>query len=372
MAPSTNDKRQLSFQVKEDSGDCSPCVLNFHGGLPSLNFLEDKDTSFQSLNNRAKKIYVICRYNETTGKVQVVPIDEILQVNQSINDYEEKFDTVDRSTMSYLDKEKSLANSFGSRITKKTIHKTESENLGSLDSSKTKQMADNVKNELVSQGASMEDQTTDLPQYNLEATEAKDIYAIEILLPFDVYSELDVSDSMAFCKDKSTIPETLPSYVKQKIEKISGIEDNEDKEHACKILLIIYYMSLMAKARKGKDIFTVLSENGVPRETKHYLLNNFCTKVSKTKNTMSSFQTNKLYNFVAILSLHLDGFYSRSESINELAKALGIEPHILTKHYQRVGCTTIRDPQRKSFIDFRLKAPLKITEEVRQFKKKKF
>ncbi|EFA80880.1 putative RNA polymerase I subunit [Heterostelium album PN500] len=409
-------KRSLSFKVVDDLGDCAPCVLNFRSGAPPVHYLNDKSTHFKSLTNENKKQrvlisntdsieyetefstsnnkqqknqkyvkndisisnktnhkttivrLVIGKYNEKTGKIDLIPIPDVCQVNQSIIGYVKR-EEENTDELSFLDKSKLLSTSFGSKLSKKIIHKIESEDLGTLDSEKTKQMADTAKNKNLTDV--VEEKNQDLPVFNLEAVDAKEIYPIEEIMPQEVYFAINPETFIGYAKNDNA-PEDLPNYIKKRLtnllytkkrndqdELVNNDKDQDDIEHESKILTYLYYLQLLAVNKRSLTLEDGLKQYKVPHDVIKHMLYLFSQQQSKFKHKIGDVEYARLMNYVVIISLHLENFSVKSEMVKLIAEAFKIPDYKLEKHYSRVGCNVIRD---KQYRDFKLKAPLKLPE----------
>ncbi|GAM17069.1 hypothetical protein SAMD00019534_002440 [Acytostelium subglobosum LB1] len=403
---STKRSAQISFKVVDKVGECSPCIANFRCGPPPLSFLNDEDTSFKSLTNKHKKQRVLLsnssmveyeseptrteqsdlqqlaigRYNDRTGMIELIPIKDVCQIQQSIIGYEmrakENFDE-----LSYMDRTKMLSTSFGSKLSKKIIHKIETGDVGTLSNEKTKAAAESVTNKRANVDAAARDE--DLPPHNKETDVPKEIYPIEELMPQDVYFAINPQYFIGLAKAPEKAPEDMPKYIKNRLPHMlytykrndddelvaGGDRDQDDIEHESRILTYIYYITIMKGLESSRVTLMeeTLRKNRVHPFVAKYLCQTFTQQYDQVKSKMSNDHISKLLNYAVILILHLEDFRVKHEAVQLLSEAFNMPDYKLEKHFNRVGCVVARNGQ---YRDYKLRAPLKLPE-VRDVQRKK-
>ncbi|KAF2070765.1 hypothetical protein CYY_007913 [Polysphondylium violaceum] len=364
-----------TFNEKE-IGNNKPCVLKFPQGLPPPSFVE-QETEFVSLskkvgNKRQRVIlsntdkleyqseeiqstarYAIGVYDKSTNTLKIVPTD-IYDMKQSVIGYTLTLDSsIALSKEDRYDQVKKLADSFGSKVTKKKIQKMEMENVDNLDFEKTNKAVGEIANTLADKQS--EETPLDLPYFDLTTSKPEAIYPHEAFIPpkvyFGLYHQLFfnmVKKTPTLDNEGNPVEEPkLADYFKEKLDQFASISEDEDLEHACKLLTFMWYALMIMQCRG--DSTKLVQEGGASFEVKDYMVSLFSTKITNKKISVSREDKTKIINFMVIVHLHLEGF--ETKNIAPLAKALAVTETALEKHFTRIGC-------KRSAAGFRLQAPL--------------
>ncbi|KAN0023642.1 hypothetical protein ACTFIV_008029 [Dictyostelium citrinum] len=365
----------LSVNVIEEKnlGDNKPCVLKFSQGLPPLSFIE-KDPQFVSMSTKNKRHrvvltntdqleyesedrdskyakYAIGIFDKNTKQLKIVPT-KIQTMNQSVIGYTLTLDSSSvLSREERYDKIKKLADSFGSKITKKKMQKMEMENVENLDYEKTTKSIDAVKNELAD--IESNEKPFDLPDFDAETNDVRKIYSFEAILPPRIFFGLNHQPFLDIIKKTSEAPAYLPEYFKDQLKRFEDIKDEEKVVYNCKLLTFMWYSMILMKSKGGHE---PLIKEGCTNEVINFLVSIFGSKINHKKYNISQDDKLKIYNYLAIFALKLEDF--QITDIKLLAQSLSLTSSSFEKHFTRVGCKVIRIGSEKRSV--RLEAPLKL------------
>jgi len=374
----------VSVNVFNDKeiGNNKPCVLKFPQGLPPQSFVEEQPdfvslskkvgskrqrvivTNTDKLEYQSEEVqstakYAIGVYDKQTNTLKIVPTD-IYDMKQSVLGYTLTLDNSTGHTKEdRYDQVKKLADSFGSKVTKKKIQKMEMENVDNLDFEKTNKAVGEIANTLADKQS--EETPYDLPYYDLSAKQPEAIYPYEAFIPPKVYFNIYHQFFLNIVKKKPTLDADgnevpapkLADYFTEKLNEFSDIAKEEDLEHACKLLTFIWYALLLIQCRG--DANKLVEQGGASYDVKEYMVSLFGTKINKQKFTISREDKTKIINFIVIVHLHLERF--ETKDIRPLAKALSITDTNLEKHFTRVGCKMTKGVESNT-RGFKLTAPL--------------
>ncbi|KAM9993971.1 hypothetical protein ACTFIZ_011937 [Dictyostelium cf. discoideum] len=365
----------LTINVIEEKnlGDNKPCVLKFSQGLPPLSFIE-KEPEFISMSTKNKRHrvvltntdqleyesedkdskfakYAIGIFDKNTKQLKIVPT-KIQTMNQSVIGYTLTLDSSSvTSREERYDKIKKLADSFGSKITKKKMQKMEMENVENLDYEKTTKSIDAVKNELAD--IESNEKPFDLPDFDAETNDVRKIYNIEAILPPKIFFGLNHQPFLDIISKTSEAPSYLPEYFKDQLKRFEDIKDEEKVVYNCKLLTFMWYSMILMKSKGGHE---PLIKEGCTSEVINFLVSIFGSKINHKKYNISQDDKLKIYNYLAIFALKLEDF--QITDIKSLAQSLSLTSSSFEKHFTRVGCKVVRIGSEKRSV--RLEAPLKL------------
>ncbi|EGC32782.1 hypothetical protein DICPUDRAFT_81424 [Dictyostelium purpureum] len=359
---------------KEDKelGSNKPAVLKFSQGLPPLSFVEN-DPEFVSLSHNKKKRtiitstdqleyesqdndskltkYAIGIFDKATKQLKIVP-SKILSMEQSVIGYKLTLDSSSGlSREERYDKVKKLAESFGSKVTKKKMQKLEMENVENLDYEKTTQSIADVKNELADKES--DEKPFDLPDFDAETNKADEIYNIEAILPPRIFFAINHQTFLDILYEKSEAPAYLPEYFKNQLDLMKDEKDEDLIVYKCKILTFMWYTMILMKSRGSHD---PLLKEGCTNDIISFLVSLFGSKTGNKKYIISQDDKLKIYNYLAIFALKLEDF--QISDITLLSQALSLTSNTFEKHFARVGCKIMRVNADKRSV--RLTAPLQL------------
>ncbi|KAN0038016.1 hypothetical protein ACTA71_000188 [Dictyostelium dimigraforme] len=365
----------LTVNVIEEKnlGDNKPCVLKFSQGLPPLSFIE-KNPEFISMSSKNKRHrviltntdqleyesedrdskyskYAIGIFDKNTKQLKIVPT-KIQTMNQSVIGYTLTLDSSSvLSREERYDKIKKLADSFGSKITKKKMQKMEMENVENLDYERTTKSIDAVKNELAD--IESNEKPFDLPDFDAETKDVKMIYNIEAILPPRIFFGLNHQPFLDIISKTSEAPSYLPEYFKDQLRRFGDIKDEEKVVYNCKLLTFMWYSMILMKSKGSHE---PLIKEGCTNEVINFLVSIFGSKINHKKYNISQDDKLKIYNYLAIFALKLQDF--QISDIGLLSQSLSLTPSTFEKHFTRVGCKIVRIGAEKRSV--RLEAPLKL------------
>ncbi|ODQ65188.1 RNA polymerase I associated factor, A49-like protein [Nadsonia fulvescens var. elongata DSM 6958] len=277
-----------------------------------------------------------------------------------------------------------LGEAFGTKKAKKAItdlerNRIESDKLDDLEMA----IVDTVKSSTSSlptqsQISEQTEQDRPIPPYNLEATEATDIYPISSLIPEKIAPFIRVQ-SILHEEDLAKRTEMLPHKNSQYIsDRLANITNESHIEK----LKLLYYLSFLMGIYENKRLSnkaTLILKLGNPAESLvDYALDVFATAKagnfgrSKDKSfAIDPKHENKLLCHIIAIALHIDIFMLE---IPPLAKELSLKPSKLVELCRAMGCNVkscnktqgqaigLSNSELLAYKIATLKAPLKLPE----------
>ncbi|MED6197160.1 hypothetical protein PIB30_054131 [Stylosanthes scabra] len=317
-------------------------------------------------------MYAIGVFDKEKGTLKVVPIaaNKIFRLEPKVKtldavDKEPATSTVEELTFSdRLVKQRQITNLFG---TKKEIKRDEKKLAMNQDDDPESQkmldmtMENVVVNELVLENTESH-VARNIPPCNLSATTPQEAYVLDQII---LKGEWDYLEDIYYNLRKGEEADfsSYPTFVSNRIEKLTNIKDDFVKKKQCCILSFINHLLRFKEEHSARDKST-------PKHKIPYILRNrFSAMFGNTSNSdskskwLASEKISLLVCYILVLTLFSDEF---DTDFCDISKDLKMSQLVVKQHYEHLGCKVRR---KNSANHATLPVPLKFPEVRRKRKR---
>lgn len=303
------------------------------------------------LNAEDESNYYVAVYDKTTNSIDLypsalVPISNVVKSKKNVQG-----PAIKQQNVRNVVQRTTLGEAFGTKKAKKALQSLEknridADKLASMETSIIDSVKTTTEN-LPSLETIKDQQSTErpIPPYNSDATDVKEVYPLEGLIPKREYDSLRLAPILNERDPKMRLemfPYKNSFFVSTRLEQLG----QQHGDHTQKIHLL-YYMSILLGLFENRRVSTKMDLakklGNLPEVIVSGLLDRFTVAkagaVGKTKErnfAIDPLSETRLLSYILVLALQIDNYIVE---VPPLARELSIKPAKLVELFRSVGCS---------------------------------